>query len=90
MSRLLTDVRQISARSGNLGLTKSGSGGAVAGTGVAAGDRTGRTGSEASVATAGSAERQGIASLEASLYAFAPLDMEKAFVFLDFWRSLGM
>ena len=60
-----SDMRQIGARRGNLGLT----GGAVADTGVAPADRTGRAGAEANGATAGSAERQGIAALEASLQA---------------------
>ena len=64
-----SEVRQIGAGSGNFGLTNSGPGVAVAGTGVAAADRTGRTAAAATGAAAGRADRQGIAALEASLLA---------------------
>ena len=64
-----SDVPQIVTGSGNLGLTNSGPGGSVAGTGVAAADSTGRPAAAATGGAAGSADRQGIAALEASLLA---------------------
>ena len=65
-------------------------GGAGAGIGGAAADRTGRAGAEENVATAGSTESQGLAALEASLHTMLQRPIwSRASPFSFFYRFLA-